>query len=308
MRFFKTMLFTGVLTAFFIVSGFNAAHAKFDSCEQWGIGCEEEPGGGSTIVNNDISNRNTNTNINTILVDVDNEIDMDQKQNQHQKQDQDQLQLQGQIGINKNDNSNKGNKQNTDIKIEGDVITYEAEPNHIQGPGLLSSDAKLTKNPGFSFRTMGSVWSDISGISVKAAASLGKGSSDAKVEKALMYEHAALNYIRKATDNLEAVFLGTIYVYPDGDDVTVAGMEGVGLSEAMAAGATHASIQYDSGDVADGSSWNVGLGGGASIVANSNGTVMVAPNGGLGVGGATAFNNKLPALAIKLYYDVTVIK
>jgi len=303
-KWFFAKVLVGVLAAFLVVSGFNLAYAKDNDCppgqEKKGWKCvdiEVPDGGGVVNTNNnniDISNRVTNTTL--IGIDVDNEIDMDQKQSQAQAA----IAIQGQ----KQSANNEGNVQN--VTIGGD--TYEAKPNHIQGPGLLSPNPKLTERDGFSFRTMGSVWGDISGIGVKASKSLASDCSDAKVEAAVMYKYSPINYIRKATADLQGVFMGTIYVFPDGDDVTVAGMEGVGLAAAMELGATHASILYDAGEVADGSSWNIGLGGGASIVANKSGSVMVAPNGGTGFGSATAFNSKLPALIVKLYYDVTVIR
>jgi len=253
------------------------------------IDCSE-----TTNIDNSIENNSSAKSV--VNFDFDNDIDMDQKQKQ--KQGQLQLQGQGQLQGQKAEANNAGNTQETDIVIEGD--TYEAKPNHIQGPALVAPDAKFSDTKEFSFRVLGSVWRDVDGLSSAQAKNLGIDVSDVKIDRALLTSMSAQKYISKGKP-AEGVIIGTLYVYPIGAGVTLAGLEGIAAESAMGYGATHMVIVFDFGVEASGSAWNVGIGGGASIVANASGTVMVAPNGGLGFGKAKASNISLPALVVKLY-------
>jgi len=253
------------------------------------IDCSE-----TTNVDNSITNRSTSNSKSEATVvgffDVDNEIDMDQKQKQAQAQDQ----LQGQ----KQSANNEGVEQKTDVNIEGDV--YEAAPNHIQGPALVQPDAKFAKGKSFSFRTKGSFWTTHSGLGKDAAYNLAIDADDAKVDRALAYKYPSTEYVHKGMP-VKGVDMGSLYVYPDGSRVTVNGLEGKGLGVAMKYGATHAVIIYDKGDAADGSAWNIGVGGGGSFVLDAAGKMMAAPNGGFGYGEAHAINSELPAMVIRCF-------
>jgi len=246
----------------------------------------------TNLNSNSNENRNSNKNVNI--------NEQDQKQAQGQLQGQLQLQGQGQDQGQEQsaEANNAGNTQETDIVIEGD--TYEAKPNHIQGPALVAPDAKFSDTKEFSFRVLGSVWRDVDGLSSAQAKNLGIDVSDVKIDRALLTSMSAQKYISKGKP-AEGVIIGTLYVYPIGAGVTLAGLEGIAAESAMGYGATHMVIVFDFGVEASGSAWNVGIGGGASIVANASGTVMVAPNGGLGFGKAKASNISLPALVVKLY-------
>jgi len=241
---------------------------------------------------NSNENRNSNKNVNI------NAQDQKQGQDQKQIQDQNQAQLQGQGQEQSAEANNAGNTQETDIVIEGD--TYEAKPNHIQGPPLMQPDAKFSDTKEFSFRLLGSVWSKVLGLEGSQARNLGLDSDDVKIERALMTKMSKQSYLAKGKPST-GLFLGTLYVWPTGRDVTVAGIEGIAADAAMKHGATHAVFIYDFGVEATGKSWSVGVGGGASIVADAAGNVMIAPNGGFGFGAAHASNDSLPALVVECY-------
>jgi hypothetical protein len=170
---------------------------------------------------------------------------------------------------------------------------------HITGPALIQSDAKFAPGKKFSGRTAGSVWNKINAISAKQAKRLGSKSSDVKIEEAILFEKDfSTNYLYKG---IAGEYLGTLYIYPDGDDVTIGGMEGRAAGRAMKLGATHMHRVYlGGGDVANGSSWNIGIGGGASIITSGD-TVAIAPNGGMGFGAAKASNTTLPDMVFEIY-------
>ena len=259
------------------------------------IDCSETTNVDNSISNRAVSNSNSSATAGAIginIIDVDNEIDQDQKQAQKQEMGQKQKMGQEQSA------NNEGVTQDTKVVIEGDK--YEAAYQHIQGPALVQSDAKFAKGKTFKFRTLGSFWVQGMGLSGPAAYNLGVDADDAKIDRGIAYKYPATKYLVKGIPS-EGVYMGNLYVYPDGSKASVAGMEGKGAAMAMKYGATHAVIIYDSGDAADGSAWNIGFGGGASIVADSAGKVLAAPNGGMGFGKAHAINSELPALVIKCY-------
>jgi len=257
---------------------------------------------------NENSNKNYNTNLNSNINSNENRNSNENKntnmnvnaqdQNQAQGQLQGQAQLQGQGQVQSAEANNSGNTQDTSIVIEGDK--YEAKPNHIQGPPLMQPDAKLSDTKEFSFRLLGSVWSKVGGLEGSQAKNLGIDADDAKVERALMTKMSKQSYLAKGKPS-SGLYLGSIYVWPSGSKVTVGGLEGIAAKAAMDNGATHAVIIYDFGVEASGKSWSIGLGGGASIVADAAGNVMIAPNGGFGFGAAHASNVSLPALVVECY-------
>lgn len=228
---------------------------------------------------NENSNTNTNTNTNLNL----NLNKQNQKQGQQQGQEQ---------------------SLTNDIKIEGD--TYEAAKMHINGPGFNNTEINHQQGKRFTYKTWGSVWDRVDFLTYKQAKTLGKNVSDVEVEVSVMFE----NDFRTAHINKGKAgdFMGYLYVGSDGDDTNAAGMEGKAAKKAMELGATHMVKRLDTGDVADGEALNIGLSGGASIIPGDNGSVAIAPNGGLGWGTASSTNETRPAMVFELYVDPSVIK
>jgi hypothetical protein len=243
--------------------------------------------------NNDI--RNTNTNLNNNII------------SNKQSQDQGQAQLQGQgqsQSIKGSGNSSVKNannaKQNTTVTIEGDK--YEASKMHIEGPGLIKSDAKLAEGKASRGKTIGSIMDRLASVTYKQAKSLSKDSDDVEIMKAFLGENDFRVDVISIGDT-SGEFMGYIYANSNGADVNAAGMEGKALEAAMYAGMTGiVRVHKDSGKVASGKSWNVGLGGGASIITSGD-SVAIAPNGGLGVGGAKASNEELPDMVFEVYFN-----
>jgi len=249
------------------------------------IDCSETTNVDNSITNTSRSNSSATAGAAAIV-----DVDLKNKQSQDQ--------LQRQKMAQKQSANNEGVTQDTKVVIEGD--TYEAAYQHISGPALVQSDAKFAKGKTFKFRTLGSFWVQGMGLSGPAAYNLGIDADDAKIDRALAYKYPATKYLIKGIPS-DGVYMGNLYVYSDGSKISVSGLEGKGAAMAMKYGATHAVIIYDSGDAADGSAWNIGFGGGASIVADSAGKIMAAPNGGMGIGAAHAINSELPALVVKCY-------
>lgn len=252
-------------------------------------------------------NSNKNTNLNTNLnknTNLNTNIGVNK---QGQEQDQSQGQLQGQSQSSKNTNVaqggkavNAGNKQTTEVVIEGDK--YEASKMHIQGPDLMKSDAKLAEGKPAAAKTFGSIMEKMTSITYDQARFVSKDADDVEIQKALLGEKDFRTDTISIGDT-SGVFMGYIYANSGGSDVNAAGMEGKALEAAMYAGMTGIKRVYkDSGKVASGKSWNVGLGGGASIITSGD-SVAVAPNGGLGFGGAKASNELLPDMVFEVYFN-----
>jgi len=328
MRFFKTMLFTGVLTAFLIASGFNMAYAKFDSCEQWGIGCpEEEPDNGSVNVENDIdiTAKGGNAEINlgngfgnkvmspeanayagaaaVGFFDVDNEIDMDQKQSQKQKQAQQQGQVAISGAIQGQTAHNEGVK--TKITVEGDTITYKEQPNHINPVAGPDTDTQTVKSKAHGILTKGSLMDRIDGFPLAALKLASKDAGDVEIMTAVVFEpKESVNFVRVG-DSGE--FAGYFYGTCDDDECSAAGMEAKAMLKAAEMGFTHIKkIDQDDMEKLFASEWSLKLGGGASVAANG-GNTMIAPGGGVGGGAAESNTILLPAMAFEVYYDVLYI-
>lgn len=205
-----------------------------------------------------------------------------------------------------NANFNAGNKQTTEVIVEGD--TYEASKMHIQGPALIEPDAKFSKGKAFTARTKGSVWDKVDFLTEKQAKRLGSKASDAEVEEAVITEKEYRTGLINKGIPADGEFMGTLTVYSDGTDVTVGGLEGKAAEYAMKLGATHMHrIHFGSGDRADGDAWNIGIGGGASIAQNGD-QMMIAPNGGLGFGSADATNESLPEMVFEIYCDENTLE
>jgi hypothetical protein len=187
-------------------------------------------------------------------------------------------------------------------------MKFEAKRDHISPSESPSVDAKLTDHDDkLRIKAVGSVFAHLGEFTKGQATMLAKGMSDGKVEMALIVEKdVQLTNIHVVAKVEGAEFMGYIYVLPDGPDVTLAQMEGLLMKKAMYAGATHIVPAVDEGAYLEGSSWNIGLGGGASIL-TSGGTAAIAPNGGLGYGKAKSNNEMRPAIMAELWHVASAI-
>lgn len=309
MKFFKSMLFMGVLAAFLIVSGYNAAYAT--GCppgqEKKGWKCvdieddDDDSRGSSSATIGDISNRNTNTNMN--FIDVDNEIDMDQKQNQSQKQSQKQGQAQGQVAIagaiQGQTAHNEGVK--TNVTVEGDTITYKEQPNHINPVSGPDTDTATVRSMGHDAFVIGSIMDRVTGLPIEGIKMAAKDANDVRIQVAVFFEpEASVNYVRVGDDGS---FAGYIYADCEDDQCSAAGMEAKAMEKAAELGFTHIIRVYEStGEKLYASEWSLKLGGGASVAADA-GRMMIAPGGGIGGGSAESSTIVLPAMTFEVFYN-----
>ena len=330
----------GVLTALFIVNGFNAAYAK--GCppgqEKKGWKCVDIEDAVTATGGNVANNYNpTNNNLNTIgnatsvfgdaktlspeanaiiekgaIENTNKNYNTNLNTNVNENKNvQDQIQVQSQMSV--NDNSNKGNKQSNDQKTEvtfTDNSVYEDKRDLINPTTSPSADAKLSEGKAYTGKTKGSIWSDLMDMSVPmtAAKGLAKAGGDVEITLALMGENDFQTSHVIVSENPSGVLMGIVYASPDGDDCFAAGMEGKSLIAAMKAGATGIKrISQTDGQETNGSAWNVGLGGGASMFAKGD-DIAIAPSGGLGYGSASASNEKRPEMAFKIYFDESLVK
>jgi len=328
MRKIALQVFVAIMVSFFIVTGFNMAYAKGPNCppgSSWGPGgCVSDSNGGGSIENDiDISNKayggdakieigngmfnkTLSPEANAVVFnDTDNEIDMDQKQNQLQGQDQDQDQEQSQAAIaiqgQKAVANNAGNKQTTDVVVEGDVITYKEQPNHINPVSGPDTDTDTTRSRGHDALTFGSIMDKVSGLPVEGIKMAAKDASDVRILTSVFFEPPeSVNYVRVGSDG---EFAGYLYADCDDDVCSAAGMEAKAMLKASELGFTHiARIHKSSGEKLHASEWSVKLGGGASVAANG-GSTMIAPGGGIGGGAAESSTVDLPAMTFEVYYN-----
>lgn len=307
-----------VISAWFLVDGFNSAYAggppNLCSIKPWLPQCDrgdEGEGGDIDIeINNKPVNKAYGGNAKAIagaaafgFFDVDNEIDVDQKQNQKQNQAQKQtaLAIQGQIGINKNDNSNKGNKQNTKVIVEGDSIVYEAEYNHIPPVSGPDTDTNTVKSNGHDALTKGSIMDKLKGLSLDGIKLAAKDADDVRILAAVFFEpKESVNYMRIGTDG---EFAGYLYGDCDDDECSAAGMEAKAMEKAAELGYTSIErVHNAAGEKLYASEWSVKIGGGASVAADG-GRMMIAPGGGVGGGAAESSTVQLPAMTFEVYYN-----
>jgi len=226
-----------------------------------------------------------------------------QGQLQGQAQIQGQLQGQGQA----QSANNEGVKQKVEFT---DNSVYEDKRDLINPAAAPTADAKLSEGKAYTGKTKGSIWSDLMDMSVPmtAAKGLAKAGGDVEITLALMGENDFQTSHVIVSENPSGVLMGIVYASPDGDDCFAAGMEGKSLIAAMKAGATGIKrISQTDGQETNGSAWNVGLGGGASMFAKGD-DIAIAPSGGLGYGSASASNEKRPEMAFKIYFDESLVK
>jgi len=188
--------------------------------------------------------------------------------------------------------------------------TFEDKRDHIQGPELMRSDAKFAHGYANDAKTYGiELLDEVDFLYMSQAKMLSKETTGVKITKNVMFKNSfetSRVYIRK-TDK-RGKFMGYFYGECKNKKCNAAGMVGEAAEQAMKIGATHVIfIKQSDGKEAEGGSWNIGIGGGASIMSNSE-TVAVAPNGGLGFGKAKAYNEMRPAMVFSIWYDEDTVQ
>ena len=248
-----------------------------------------------------IKNKNVNKNKNTnVNVNVNKN-----KQQQGQIQGQMQGQLQGQK---QDQDQDQGQEQG---QMNNWTQTFEDKRDHITGPNVLQSDAKLSQGKSFTTKARGAMkfLSNVKELTAKQAKKLASKSSDITCEPALIMENKFSTNKVKCSYSKErspGEYMGNLYMGSDGGDVNATSMIGEAAKRAMKAGATHMRlIEFGAGEMAQGNSWNIGFGGGASVITGSSGKTAVAPNGGLGFGSADSFNELRPEMVFELTFDAS---
>ena len=180
-------------------------------------------------------------------------------------------------------------------------VKFDNPVQHVNPARAMEVDAKLTDHGDkLSIKTKGSVWAHKQSFTYAQASRLGSGASDAKIETGLFTTYGKTATIGVVATPGDAEFMGYIYILPDGPDCTLAQMEGKIMKASMDAGGTHIIPDVDQGVYLEGSSWNVGFGGGASIL-SGDGQTAIAPNGGTGFGKAKSNNEVRPAIVVAVY-------
>ena len=308
--------FIVLLAIVFALSTAGSVMASPDKCppgqEKKGWKCVpiEQPGddGGSgdiTIDNsnkNDNKNSNFNSNINTAFGgdggDANAKASSNSKASAKQGQAQGQLQGQGQ-----------GQDQSTSVTIEDNsVIIHPEIPvtyNHIS-PDIGKTSAEMQDHDKtMNIKVIGSVDEFITSITRDYAVKLAKGASDVEIVESIMFE----NDFRTTMVSKGRVgqFMGFIYLIPDGDEVTMAGMEGKAYLAAMDAGATHYVMEHTSGMYVEGSKAGIDFGGSASVAIAADGSAIIAPGATFGYSKAWSTNEYRPGVVIALYFDDTLV-
>lgn len=318
MKYFKMLFVMLVLTIFIaapvtaLAKGCPPGQEKKD----WKCVDIEKPDGSNTNTNtNSNSNKNTNSNFNTAfggaggdatvknsgnssstIKDSGNSTNLNLNTAKGGNAKQEQGQVQGQKSVNVNN-----------INIEGDTTNVEADKReHIQGPGLINSDAKIVDAKASNIRSKGDLFSRISSITYAMAKKASKNASDMDVEPALLWENDFRTDV--ITIGVEGDFAGFIYIFSDGNDSYLAAMDAEAAEEAMEAGFTH--IQrlgaVETSKHLNGTAWNIGISGGASIMSNGE-DFAIAPQGGLGYGKAKSSNQYRPDAVYEVYFDKSKI-
>jgi hypothetical protein len=218
-------------------------------------------------------------------------------QQQGQKQGQMQGQIQGQA---QSANNKQGQKQSVDIKFEAD------KREHIGGHAAPVADAKVANTKASKIRGKGSLLDRVRFLTMSMAKRASKDASDMDVETAVLFENDfELDKIRVGTGE---VFGGYIYVFADGTDCYLAAMDAEASEVAMKLGMTHIIRlgEVELTKVLDGSSWNIGFSGGASLMTSGE-DVAIAPNGGLGFGKARTSSEFRPDAVYEVSYSADLI-
>jgi hypothetical protein len=267
-----------VVAMVMVFSGVNAAMATFGKCppgqERKGWKCVDiEPG---VIVNNDVDTDIKNINKNVVDTDVDVNVKNNNLNIQGQKQDQDQKQIQGQGQSQSTENSNNAT-QETNITFKSPRVY-----NHISGTAV-SSEAKLSSNGEFdAIRTYGGL--PFNTYTTAQVLMGSKSGDDMDVVVAVIGKAPATRSIELAEDS-DGEIMGMIYVTSDGDESNMIAADSLAMKAAMKIGATAlVPMASDKMVISEGSSWNIGTGGGTSVSPQDSGRLMVTGTGGVGFG------------------------
>jgi hypothetical protein len=199
-------------------------------------------------------------------------------------------------------------KNVNNISIEGDTTNVEADKReHITGPGLLKGDAKVVDTKASNARALGGLFEHVDFLTMKQAKMASKNASDMDVEPALIME----NDFQTTTINIGKAdqFAGHIYIFSDGSDSYLSAMDAEASETAMKAGLTHIR-RLDSVETSkhlEGSAWNLGIGGGASIMSSGE-DLALAPNGGAGYGKAKSSSQMRPDAVYEVSFAEGMIK
>lgn len=260
--------------------------------------------GGDASVKNTVKNRNNvDVDVNTTDVNiVRNRQGQLQGQLQGQIQGQGQKQSMGQTQDASNSQSQQANNEGLTQEVaftDESIVIYEDKRQHINPAASPETDAALTDRPSFKAHTKGDLFSKRQFISMGMAKKASSG-IDFEAEESFILENDFQTDLIHYGIPADGVYMGSIYLV-GGNQV---GLDAEAAKRAMKKGATHIVQVYSgaTGEKASGDAWNIGLGGGASIISGADGSVAVAPNGGFGYGEATAFNRALPDGAYDCYF------
>jgi hypothetical protein len=208
----------------------------------------------------------------------------------------------------------QGQKQGQSTKVvieDNSVVVHEADKReHIQGPGLTKSDAKVVDAKASNIRAKGDLFSKMAGkqMTLAMAKKASAKASDMDVEPALLWEND-FRTDEIGIGNTDGEFMGYIYIFSDGDDSYLAAMDAQASEDAMLAGATGIA-RLDAVETSkhlNGTAWNIGISGGASIMSNGE-DLAIAPQGGLSYGKAKSSNQYRPDAVYEIYFDAGKIK
>ena len=195
-----------------------------------------------------------------------------------------------------------------EINIEGDTTYVEADKReHIQGAGLMGGNAQVVDTKASNIRTKGDLLSRVDLLTMEMAKRASKNASDMEVEPALLWENDFQTKVINV--GFAGEFAGYIYIFADGSDCYLAAMDAEAAEVAMKNGFTHIRRLGDveTSKVLDGSAWNIGISGGASIMSN-NEDLAIAPQGGLGYGSAKSASQYRPDAVYEVSFSKELIE
>lgn len=247
------------------------------------------------------------------------DITNQQQQGQIQGQLQLQGQLQGQAIVDSGnatieegavDVDNELTQTNTlKSKSVGNVtdIKFEDKRDLLGLGNTPTADAKLHDTKASEVRARGSLLDRVEFLTMSMAKKASKNASDMQVEPALLFENDF--ELDKIKVGQGPQFGGYIYVFADGSDCYLAAMDAEASEVAMKAGMTHIVRlgEVEVSKVLSGSAWNIGFGGGASIMTSGE-DMGIAPNGGFGYGKAKSSSQFRPDAVYEVSYDASLIR
>ena len=219
-----------------------------------------------------------------------------QKQQQGQQQGQQQT---VNVYNEKEDDSRLQSTSGTSIKQK------DLQPNHIQAPVPGITENRLIDHGDvMKLKTKGSLFARMKEMNIKQAKRASKGAKDIDTEDALVFEPEVQLWNLFIGDS-KGEFMGYLYFFPDGPDVTLAQLEAHAAKVAMEKGATGVIVTYDMGKYLEGTTKGIGFGAGASAVADNAGDVIVAPGFGTGWSKSKSNNEMRPGIMLECWFDET---